>query len=208
MCCFWGDGSYQVLDADGNLLVSGGEFGTSESSNFCIDECTLTADFDVTADGGTGTGTLLVTPINGVDGYQYSIDGGNTYQSSPLFENLDAGVYEVVVISGDGICTYSENVAIQLIGVDEINQEVSVLVKPNPTEGYFQIEVSGVPSGVNAMNYQVLDASGKLVYERMVNRYDNVFLARLSLISYADGVYYIRFLNDHVNKLARVVKKS
>ncbi|MFM9984677.1 MAG: hypothetical protein ACKVOK_05550 [Flavobacteriales bacterium] len=208
ICCFWGEGSYQVLDPDGVVMVSGGEFGVSESSDFCLDECTMTAEFDVTADGGNGTGTILVTPSNGVNGYQYSIDGGNTYQSSGLFENLDAGVYNVLVLSGDGICTYSENVTIQLVDVTEIEQSVEVIVKPNPTDGFFQVEVNGVPSGVQTMNYQVLDASGKLVYERMMNRYDNSFLARVSLLSYADGVYYIRFLNEHVNELARVVKKS
>jgi hypothetical protein len=208
ICCFWGDGSYQVLDQDGVVVASGSQFSTSESSDFCLDACTLSADFDVSADGGNGTGTLLVSPSNGVDGYQYSIDGGNTYQSSPLFENLEAGVYNVTVLSGDGICTYSENVTIQLVGIAETAEEISVVVKPNPTDGFFQIEVNGVPAGVPTMNYQVLDASGKLVYERMMNRYDNTFLARVSLMAYADGIYYIRFLNEHVNELARVIKKS
>ncbi len=36
ICCGFGDGSYSLADADGNILVSGGEFGNEEITNFCI----------------------------------------------------------------------------------------------------------------------------------------------------------------------------
>jgi hypothetical protein len=208
ICCQYGDGAYQVFDAQGAVVADGGNFGDDESTLFCVDDCTLAMDVDVTADGGNGTGTILINAINGVFDYQYSIDGGNTWSITPLFQNLDAGVYNVVVQSDNGACEVTQTVTIQLVGVDEINALVEVIVKPNPTNGFFQIELTGLPSGIHTMDYEVLDATGRLVFSRMMNRYNDSFQARVSLLAFADGVYYIRFMNEHVNQLARVVKMA
>ncbi len=37
ICCQYGQGSYTVSDAQGNILASGSEFTTSETTNFCYD---------------------------------------------------------------------------------------------------------------------------------------------------------------------------
>ncbi|MEO0473082.1 MAG: endonuclease, partial [Bacteroidota bacterium] len=36
ICCSFGNGSYEVRDENGNLLASGGNFGSTESTNFCL----------------------------------------------------------------------------------------------------------------------------------------------------------------------------
>ncbi|MCB0641844.1 MAG: T9SS type A sorting domain-containing protein [Phaeodactylibacter sp.] len=36
ICCSYGNGSYAVTDASGNVLASGGTFGSSETTNFCL----------------------------------------------------------------------------------------------------------------------------------------------------------------------------
>ena len=36
ICCGYGNGSYTLTDSEGNTLVSGGAFGSSETSTFCI----------------------------------------------------------------------------------------------------------------------------------------------------------------------------
>lgn len=36
ICCGYGNGSYIVEDENGNVLASGGEFGSSETTNFCV----------------------------------------------------------------------------------------------------------------------------------------------------------------------------
>ncbi len=40
LCCQYGEGSYQVTDEQGNIIASGGTFGSSESTNFCYDKVT------------------------------------------------------------------------------------------------------------------------------------------------------------------------
>ena len=37
ICCSYGNGSYSVTDEGGNTLASGGSFGGSETTNFCVD---------------------------------------------------------------------------------------------------------------------------------------------------------------------------
>ncbi|BFM43178.1 hypothetical protein CFS9_18190 [Flavobacterium sp. CFS9] len=44
------------------------------------------------------TGTITITPNGGTLPYQYSIDNGNTYSSSNVFSNLNAGTYNVKVL--------------------------------------------------------------------------------------------------------------
>ncbi len=46
ICCGYGQGSYSVTDADGNILASGGEFGSSETTNFCYSNFTGCTDAD------------------------------------------------------------------------------------------------------------------------------------------------------------------
>ena len=36
ICCGYGNGSYTVTDGSGNVLASGGSFGNSETTNFCL----------------------------------------------------------------------------------------------------------------------------------------------------------------------------
>ncbi|WP_405206006.1 endonuclease [Aquimarina sp. LLG6339-5] len=36
ICCSYGSGSYQLTDANGNTLVSGGSFGSQETKSFCV----------------------------------------------------------------------------------------------------------------------------------------------------------------------------
>ena len=36
ICCGYGNGSYEVTDGSGNVLASGGQFGSSETTNFCL----------------------------------------------------------------------------------------------------------------------------------------------------------------------------
>ncbi|MCB0639531.1 MAG: T9SS type A sorting domain-containing protein [Lewinella sp.] len=37
ICCGYGNGSYSVVDANNNVIASGGNFGSSETTPFCID---------------------------------------------------------------------------------------------------------------------------------------------------------------------------
>lgn len=289
ICCNWGQGSYSILDAFGNELLTGnGVFGSSLSSNFCATfNCILTADIDLSPESGEGAedGAILITTAGGVGPFQYSIDGGATFQGSPLFEGLTAGEYDIVV-SGAFDCLYEETVAIELcalaFGVQITNEsadnagdgeilitvssgnppyqysidggatfqsgplfenlfkgEYEVVVQdaigcetvtavevgvepnstrdlfvgyaidvlPNPTDGLFRINVKGLQRKGPFLEIQLHDASGRVVQFGSLVKYGDIFTGELSLYAYPAGVYYVRFMDEQMRRMARVVKK-
>ncbi|MBL7942304.1 MAG: secretion system protein Por, partial [Flavobacteriales bacterium] len=40
ICCVWGNGNYELQDADGNVLAAGAEFGNADINTFCIEVVT------------------------------------------------------------------------------------------------------------------------------------------------------------------------
>ena len=71
----------------------------------------LDAMVEVPVCEGDASGSIIITGVTGgMPEYMYSING-QTSQSSPVFENLVAGLYSISVIDGNG-CTYSESLTI------------------------------------------------------------------------------------------------
>lgn len=59
----------------------------------------------VTCNGGSD-GAIFVQALGGAQPFQYSINGGVTFQDSPLFEDLLPGMYNIVIQDVNG-CRYS-----------------------------------------------------------------------------------------------------
>ncbi|MCB9284653.1 MAG: T9SS type A sorting domain-containing protein [Lewinellaceae bacterium] len=289
ICCFWGQGYYNILNPFGDAIVTGtGQFGASESKNFCANaDCMLSADVDVSPEtsAGASDGVLLITPMNGAGPYQYSIDGGMTFQSENLFEGLPAGEY-LIVISGGFDCYYEETVTIPECTLsfmaeitdatgDNVNDgkivitasngigalqysidggttwqsspvfaniykgEYEIVVRdgagclssnlvevgvkpnattettvgqlievfPNPTDGLFRINVKGLQKTGPFLDIQVFDSKGQVIQYSNLTRYDATFTGQVSLYAYPAGVYYVRFMDEQMNRLVRVVKQ-
>ena len=58
-------------------------------------------------------GQIRIDASGGQGPYRYSIDNGSTFQDAPVFDNLGAGTYTIVVANQDEICSVSAS--------DEIN---------------------------------------------------------------------------------------
>ncbi|MCO6367858.1 hypothetical protein GBO34_00835 [Roseivirga pacifica] len=56
---------------------------------------------------GNSDGTITITPTGGVAPYQYSINGGSSFQSSNLFENLAPANYAIMVTDAEAVAAYS-----------------------------------------------------------------------------------------------------
>jgi len=97
--------SISVQTTDGVCTVNGVEATISTPAG-CAD-CTadainITATDVTTCDANDGTITISAS-FGGT--YEYSIDGGTSYQSSGIFADLAGGTYTIVVANTEGICT-------------------------------------------------------------------------------------------------------
>ncbi len=61
---------------------------------------------------GQATGSITITPVGGTAPYEFSRDGGSTFQPGNVFTNLVTGVYAMLVRDGNLCQTAAINVAI------------------------------------------------------------------------------------------------
>ncbi len=121
ICCGFGIGNYSIVDEDGlELLSSTGEFGSSETNGFCATfMCSVAANFTYApeTEPGNEDGVIMIEVTSGVGPFQYSIDGGATFQSSNTFSNLASGDYNVVIID-DAECDFTALATVPLCALD------------------------------------------------------------------------------------------
>ena len=286
ICCGYGQGDYSIVDADGLALFSStGVFGTVESNQFCATfACSLTGDIDVSNEtaAGAGDGALMITAVNGVGPFMYSIDGGVTFTNFSVFNGLSGGDYNIVIMdvaeciyeetvsiatcalqisatvmnetaagnadgsitisttNGQGNIQYSTNGVIfgsnntftnlpmgdyTVFARDEVGCVVSLLVTveiavstgelvfgtsvevlPNPTNGVFRINVTGLNRSDVFLPIKLYDVSGKFIYESHLVRYDDTYTSQVSLVAFPSGTYFVRLIDDNIDQLVKVVK--
>ena len=108
-------GGYSFLDESGTILANNltPEFGRSEEIILCAQfTCNIQTTIDFAPDEGNGNGVIMATVTNGVSPFQYSIDGGITFQSENTFNNLSAGSYDLVITDFND-CSYNETIEIE-----------------------------------------------------------------------------------------------
>lgn len=95
-------GSFQITNGEGQFLarLEDAGFGDQINLDFCSPfQCLLelSAVVDNESAPGATDGRIILGLENGLAPFEFSIDGGNTFQSSPDFPSLPAGAYQVVV---------------------------------------------------------------------------------------------------------------
>jgi hypothetical protein len=93
-------GNVTLLDANGNILAQLSEeeidFGDRIDFPFCsFFSCQLAIEAATESEtaAGANNGRIILSLANGVQAFEYSIDGGETYQPSPVFNDLSGGTY-------------------------------------------------------------------------------------------------------------------
>jgi len=101
---------------------------------------------------GQSNGTINVTGLNGTGIFEYSINGGTTYQSSGIFNNLPAGVYNVRVRDNSGC----------------IRDTVITVLQPAPVTA--TVDVTDATCSATPNGQLIVEASGgSNVYEYSIN---------------------------------------
>lgn len=101
-------GNYNIIVVDVNGCQGTTSATVNNSYTFTV---SVQSQTDVSCSGGAD-GSVTLTQTGGVPPYQYSIDGGTTWQNSPTFTGLSGGVYNGLVRDFN---TCQNNVTITII---------------------------------------------------------------------------------------------
>lgn len=138
-------GSYTITNSNGIILASiiNVNFGSVEQNQFCTEfDCTVagTASSSPESTGGANDGSIIITTSNGIAPFMYSINGGGSFQSSALFNNLTGGIYDVIIRDAAGCETEFQvevlTCTMQTM-IDVVNESVS-----NANDGSITITAS------------------------------------------------------------------
>ena len=194
-------GDYDVVITDGSACVY------EETVTVGVCALDIMADVINESDPGAGDGEITVTVTNGAGPYEYSIDDGNTFQSSNIFSNLPANTYVVIAQDANGCRIDLEVIVDSDVPTVDLNFGYLIELFPNPTEGVSRINVKGLNQGSVFLKYNVYDVEGRLVQTSQLTRYDDTYTGQLSLVSYPGGTYFIRFMNKDIKRMLKLVKQ-
>ena len=94
----------------------------------------------------------------------------------------------------DLVCTF-----IPQVGKDNL----TLLIKPNPSSGRFQVTVSGVMD--QTVSISIVDLQGKLVYLDHLKSNSNELTREIDLSDFPGGVYIAKIQTDHSQKVDKIV---
>ncbi len=191
----------------GTWVIKGAVY--SDTNDPFVTICMLTADsLTVTfSDSPTasatdnGDGTATASGTGGATPYTYVWSDGQTTETAV---DLVTGTYTVTVTEANG-CTGEASVDVMTIAVDNIASLEHVQVSPNPTSGFFRVDLA--LNTTEDVSLQVLDLVGRTVQSFAAAPVtDKVY--EVNLENQAQGVYLIRLnIGDKVLMRRVVVSK-
>jgi len=119
-------------------------FSMAVAQGECLTSYTISVSASVNDAACEQQGSITVSAVGGVAPYQYSIDGGASYQSSPIFNNLSPGIYSVFV--KDTQTTVGSLTSIQVNNI--LPTTYTLLLNVNYGNGTFSITAPVLPNGV------------------------------------------------------------
>ncbi|MEO1258184.1 MAG: T9SS type A sorting domain-containing protein [Bacteroidota bacterium] len=208
-----GAGDYVIKAMNGSELASliNPNFGFAELHPFCVVECEILSidiSFSNESTSNANDGTILVSPLSGNAPFRYSIDAGQTFQDSPIFEGLTAGEYTVIV-QDSLFCETSTLVVIStLVSNQQEIQRYNLSIFPNPSNnGVFKIETEGQASTLPYLQIQILNSQGQPVMYKKLTRLNSGYTGLLSLHAFPAGIYFVRFMDERVHEVVKLVKQ-
>jgi hypothetical protein len=96
----------------------------------CVNNPMINMSISTQAPTCLNNGSIIITANGGTPAYQYSINGGTTYQSSPVFSNLGGGIYSVMVKDSNNITT-TQSVTLTSLPIINNYQIQLLLTGPN-----------------------------------------------------------------------------
>jgi len=194
-------GTYMVVIRDANDCIV--------EEAIVIKDCVLEilAEIENVGSSGADDGSVTITVNGGLPPFTYSIDNGNTFEDEPFFDNLAAGNYSITVRDANECQTNTTFVVDMAVNTASTIAGQVIELMPNPTDGIFRINLTGLDRTSAFLPYQMLTTDGKLLYQSSITRYDGTYTGLVSLAAYPNGVYYVRLMDKGVSRLLPVIKQ-
>jgi hypothetical protein len=106
---------------------------------------------------GATDGYIDLFVLSGQNPISFAWSNGSTTED--VF-GLTSGTYSVVVMAGNG-CTFTLTVQLGVVGTNNPNAELAMLVTPNPAQGEFAVQFSQKP--VEKISLRLFDLTGRLI---------------------------------------------
>jgi hypothetical protein len=179
------------------LIANGGTFYTwssGQTTNVITENPMVTTAYVVTVSDGTcataDTVTVFVSEPNvdlgqdiavfssqavvldagaGFNSYLWST-GATTQTIIVDTTNIGIGtfIYSVVVVDSTGCQGYDDiEITFVSVGIDEQDASVSIIIQPNPNNGYFELILKGLDSKVAYL--QIMNITGQIVHQQKVD---------------------------------------
>jgi hypothetical protein len=150
------------------------------------------------ADGAIATSYTIERAVNSDTNFQ-SIGTSNTLDFTTSELPGSRLSYRVKAVNGSGDSPYS-NVVLMLITAIEEKPD-ALRIYPNPTTDYITVEIEGNNA---PMTIQILDNSGRPVYNKVVNT-----TTRVDVAHYPAGIYFVNLAGSKtaLNKYIKIIKK-
>ncbi len=103
-------GSYSITIKDGNICLN-----TSQPLTVLNTAGATVTGIANSSTCGFANGKITVTPLGGTAPFQYSIDGGTTYQSSNIFAGLAATTYTITIKDANNCINQSAQIVVNNI---------------------------------------------------------------------------------------------
>ena len=212
ICCGFGMGSFELLNSKGDILLENdGDFGNSAIEAFCPrGDCLLTADVSVNdaTNENSSNGSILINTNNGVSPFQYSIDGGESFEEDNYFDGLHPGSYLIEVHDATDDCTYKELVEIEFgtVSNTDILASDEIKIFPNPTNNDIKIEVAQNSILSGDVQFEVYNNLGRRLETFKITSVEYKRGMEISLKEYSSGTYFIKCINHHFEKYYKLIK--
>lgn len=208
----WSDlGSYMDLEAGTYMYYILDANGCANSGTATIaepDELTVTIDGSGDQVEGSDDGFIDITIDGGTGDYDVSWSSTGGFSSSDEdLTGLDGNDTYTVTITDENGCTTTDEVFIDfIIGVNEVFNNVSYGIMPNPNNGLFTLNITGLVS--QKVNYSITDVSGRIVSEKQLNTTNGESTTTINMTDAASGMYYLTLTIDGQSTTAKIMKQN
>lgn len=122
------------------------------------------------------------------------------------YEPTIAGNYKVSVSNSSGCeSVRSESINYIPAGVENELIAKSLIIKPNPTNGLFDLELDNSELNFNLIT--ITDINGSVVYENSISNSENNIMLNMDLTKFANGVYYLLLKNNSFTISKSIIKQ-